>query len=97
MNKYTSTQAEEIQRLYNASISRTYLNSFGINNIFKKEEAENKIKFMKTTVIIPWYLKIFSKAIINIAYSSFKDGLSDGCTDTVTIKRPRAYRGKINE
>ena len=79
-------------RLFDESMRRTYINSFGVDNIFKKVEAENKIKFMKTDLNIPWYLKPFSKVITNIAYSSFKDGLSENCTDTVTIKRPAEYK-----
>lgn len=79
------------------SMERSFINSFSSNNIFQKMEAEKKLKFIKTTVIIPWYLKPFSKVVTNIAYSSFKDGLSDGCTDTVTFKRPAPYKAKDNE
>lgn len=63
-----------------------------ILNIFKVKEEENKVKFKKHTLIIPWYLKPFSRVITNIAYSSFKDGLSENCNDTVTIKRPAEYK-----
>ena len=92
MNKPVDESIEKIMRSLNESMKRSYVNSFGIDNIFARVEAENKIKFMETVVIIPWYLKPFSKAITNIAYSSFKDGLSENCTDTVTIKRPTEYK-----
>ena len=88
MNKFDPTKTKELQK----EMLKKFETQFSYCNIFKKQETENKIKFKKYAVVIPWYLKPFSKTITNIAYSSFKDGLSENCTDTVTIKRPNEYK-----
>lgn len=82
---------KEIMNRFSESMEHSFVHSILSKNIFQKIDAEKKIKFMKTTINIPWYLRLFSKVITNIAYNSFKDGLSEGCTDTVTFKRPTPY------
>lgn len=83
---------KEITKLFNESMERSFIGSITRDNIFIKQEAEKKIKFSKYSVVIPWYLKLFRKLITNIAYASFKNGLSDGCTDTVTFRRPTPFK-----
>ena len=92
-----SESTKEIINKFSESMERSFIHSISSNNIFQKMEAEKKIKFSKYSVVIPWYLKPFRNLIINIAYASFKDGLSDGCTDTVTFKRPTPYKAKVDE
>ncbi len=98
MNNYDPNKTKEIQKRMLENFSHTkFFRDAGISNIFKVKEEENKVKFKKYTVEIPWYLKLFDRVITDIAYSSFKDGLSENCTDTVTIKRPSSYVAKDNE
>ena len=82
----------EIMKRFGESMERSFIGSITRDNIFIKQEAEKKIKFSKYSVVIPWYLKPFRKVLTNIAYASFKDGLSDGCTDTVTFRRPAPFK-----
>ena len=93
MSNRDQTKIKEIQKamldnFFHAKLFR----DAEISNILKAKEEENKVKFKKHTLVIPWYLKPFGRVITNIAYSSFKDGLSENCTDTVTFKRPAEYK-----
>jgi hypothetical protein len=91
MSEYPSDATRKLLNLFNESSQRSFLNSFQSENTFQKMEAEKKLKFSKTTLRIPWYLRIFTSVITNIAYASFKDGLSENSTDTITIRRPTPY------
>ncbi len=66
-------------------------------NIFAEKEKEDFVRFKKHTINIPWYLMPIKQIIIDMTYLSYKNGLSDNCIDTVTIKRPAPYEAKDNE
>jgi len=91
-------KAKEIQkaRLDNFA-SATFWNNKMKEDIFAMKERDDLIKFKKHNINIPWYLMPFMYAITNIAYSSFKNGLSESCTDTVTFKRPAPYKVEDDE
>lgn len=90
MNNFNPSKTKELQK----KILDNFNTQFNYSNIFVREEVENRNKFNNHLISIPWYLKPFSKTITSIAYQSFKDGLSENCTDTVTIKRPAPYKAK---
>jgi len=89
------SDAERLKRkILGNFAAKAFGRALSVNNIFVERENDRLEKFSKTVVIIPWYLKPFSRVITNIAYNSFKDGLSENCTDTVTFKRPAPYEAK---
>jgi hypothetical protein len=66
-------------------------------NIFQKREEEMAIKFSKYKVVIPWYLKPFTKVITSIAYNSFKNGLLYNHTDVLVFKRPVEHQKTMDK
>lgn len=98
MNKFPPELTKEAQkRMLDNFASATFFHDKMIVDMFAMKERENREKFNKIAVVIPWYLKPFSKVITNIAYLSFKDGLSENCTDTVIFRRPNPFKGENDD
>lgn len=100
-NKAHKNTNIELDKLKEDMLGNLAQKAFGrtlsTNNIFVEREKRNLKAFNKTSVNIPWYLNLFRGIITDIAYESFKNGLSEGCTDTVTFKRPAEYIAKSTE
>jgi len=86
-----------VDNKYTRQISKVIIEKMEGQSVLSKVETSFLPGFDESKVIIPWYLKPFSKKIRAIASRHFIDGYCSnkkGWHDTITFKRPGLYKGE---
>jgi hypothetical protein len=79
-------------------ITAEMLKKLSSERVLSKTVSSHFNNFDESKVIIPWYLKPFSRKIRAIARHNFAYGYYSnikGATDTVTFNRPKEYASKL--
>jgi len=92
MNSFNEKHTKELQR----KLLERFDTAFAYENIFTKRRNEMLKAFNGVSFYIPWYLVPFKKMVMSIALYAFEKGIEEvKKDDTVTVKRPNQYKGKL--